>query len=766
MTPAAKRAENGVAREVELVLVGGGHAHVRVLRRWMMNPLPGVHLTLVVDRHEAVYSGMVPGLVAGDYAATDLTIDVLPLARLAGARCIRAAVTRVDPTRRRLELEGRPPIAYDVASLDVGSTVRGREVSGLAESGVATRPIADFIRGVESRLAEAPVSGDLPLRVAVVGAGPAGVELAFCVESRLRTLGRPAEITLLASNDDILPGGHRALAPRLRRTLEGRGIELRCGARVVEAGPGELRVQESGGGTSGVPCDLSLWATGPAAPDFLAASGLPCDERGFVRVRSTFQVEGFDDLFAAGDCAFLVDHPWVPRAGVYAVRAGPPLDANLRARVSGHKLRVYRPQRDFLALINLGGGRAAGSKWGLAFEGRWVWRLKNWIDRRFMERFQVLDAEGRPALGFKAPAMESADDMGEEMECGGCAAKVGPSPLRAALARLDPAQPDASVRLGLEAADDAAAFEVPGGDLVLATIDAFRAFTDDPWLVGRVAAVNAVSDLLAKGARPRHALALVTVPRGAPDQNAETLYQVLAGVRAALDPLGVSLVGGHSTAGPELFVGLSVTGDPGLAGQVLGLDGLEPGDALVLTKPLGTGVLLAADAQGLAPSRWMEAAVASMVRDNARAAELALQFGARASTDVSGFGLAGHLDEMLRGSAVAAELVIPALPFLPGALELAARGTRSSFFDQNAEQRAALIHAPLPQAGPAEELLFDPQTSGGLLMGVDADCAGDLVGALADAGDGEAAVIGCVLAAEDLAGVSAPRIRLTGPLVR
>jgi len=346
--------------------------------------------------------------------------------------------------------------------------------------------------------------------------------------------------------------------------------------------------------------------------------------------------------------------------------------------------------------------------------------------------------------------------MEEEMECGGCAAKVGPSPLHAALARLDPAPADPSVRLGLEAADDAAAFEVPGGDLVLATVDAFRAFSDDPWLVGRVAAVNAVSDLLAKGARPRHALALVTVPRGTPGQNAETLYQVLAGVRAALDPLGVSLVGGHSTAGPELFVGLSVTGDPGPQGQVLGLDGLEPGDALVLTKPLGTGVLLAADAQGLAPSRWVEAAVASMVRDNARAAELALEFGARASTDVSGFGLAGHLDEMLAASGVAAELLLPALPTLPGALELAARGLRSSFFDQNAERRGALLHGRATQSGPAEELLFDPQTSGGLLMGVNAGRADDLVAALAAGGDEYAAVIGRVLAAE----ASLPRIRL------
>ena len=153
------------------------------------------------------------------------------------------------------------------------------------------------------------------------------------------------------------------------------------------------------------------------------------------------------------------------------------------------------------------------------------------------------------------------------MECGGCAAKVGPSPLAAALGRLAPSHPDPSVLLGLAAGDDAAAVRTPSGDVVLATVDAFRAFVDDPWRVGRVAAVNAVSDLLAKGASPRHALAMVTVPWGTPGQNEEVLYQVMAGVRAALDPLGVSLVGGHSTAGPELFVGLSVTGDAAPGGR-------------------------------------------------------------------------------------------------------------------------------------------------------------------------------------------------------
>jgi len=750
MNSSAAGPGTGKEARSELVLVGGGHAHVQVLRRWMMAPLADVHLTVVVDHHEAVYSGMVPGLVAGQYAAADLTIDVLPLARRAGARCIRAAVVGIDPVARRLELEGRPSIAYDVASLDIGSTVRSHEVVGAGEHGIATRPIARFVSEVEARLLKAPATdSDESLRVVVVGAGVAGVELAFCVEARLRTLGRAAKVSVVTSTEEILPSGHRAMAPRVEREMARRGIEVHRGARVEEARLGQLRLQDPRSGSHTLPCDLALWATGPAAHGFLAASALPCDERGYVRVRPTLQVEGHDDLFAAGDCAYRADQPWVPRAGVYAVRSGPYLDRNLRARLEGRRLSGYRPQRDFLALLNLGDGQAIGGKWGMTVQGRAVWRLKDWIDRRFMRRFQVLDAEGRPAPAFPAPMAlgEGAEgsEEGDEMECGGCAAKVGPSPLHAALARLDPPIADASVRLGLAQADDAAAFEVPGGDLVLATLDAFRAFADDPWLVGRVAAVNAVSDLLAKGARPRHALALVTVPRGTQSQNEETLYQVLAGVRAALDPLGISLVGGHSTAGPELFVGLSVTGDAAPGGQVLGIDGLQPGDRLVLTKALGTGILLAGDARGLVPSRWMRAATESMVRDNASAARLVLEFGARACTDISGFGLAGHLHEMLEASGVEAEIDARRLPLLPGARDLAARAVRSSFFEQNAVRGREILQTSELGDDFSQEILFDPQTSGGLLMGVASERADALVEALRAGGDGAAAVVGRVI---------------------
>jgi len=720
----------------QLVLVGGGHAHVQVIRRWMMRPLPEVRLSVVLDRAEALYSGMVPGFVAGDYAAPELEIDAVPLARRARARVILAAATRVDADARHIELEGRPPIAYDVASLDVGSSVRGLGLPGVRDHALATRPIRAFVDRLEARLARASATPGSPLRVAVVGGGAAGLELALTLRARFQAEGREVELSILTDEARLLASHPVRVARRARAEAERREIRILENARVE-------RVEKDAVLVSGerLPCDLAVWATGAAPPELVRASPLPQDDAGFVRVGDDFQVVGCDGLFAVGDCASLDAHPWVPKAGVYAVRAGPVLDANLRARLHGRSPRRYRPQRDFLTLLNMGSGEALGAKWGVVAAGPGVFRLKDWIDRRFMRRFQVLDAEGRPAAEFPSP-----EQMGmEPMECGGCAAKLDAASLGRALARVGAPPADASVLLGLDASDDAAALRLSGGEVLVASVDAFRAFSDDPWLVGRVAAVNAVSDVLAKGAAPRHALALVNVPAADRSEAEETLFQVLAGVRAGLEPLGVSLVGGHTTAtGDDLFVGLSITGELPAGASLLPQDGARLGQALVLSKALGTGVVLAADMQGLARGAWVAQAHASMLRPNHAALEVAQRFSASACTDVSGFGLAGHLASVLRASGVGAELELSELPALAGAIDLLASGLRSSFHAQNVAASAAEVEL---RAAERSELLFDPQTSGGLLFCVAAERADEAVAALHEVGDRSAAVIGRLVAA-------------------
>jgi selenide,water dikinase len=730
----------------DLVLVGGGHAHVQVLTRLAMEPVPGIRVTLVVDRTDAVYSGMVPGFVAGQYRADELTIDVRPLARRAGAAVVVAAATGFDPTTRRIELAGRPALRYDVASLDVGSTVRGLDLPGVAVHALATRPIGRFVAEIDARLARA--GRHERVRIAVVGAGAGGVELAFAVRARLAAAGRhDAQITLVDSGTQVLPGMSARVAARAARRLAARGISLRSGAHVIRIEAEPRRNSDFTekclvfGDKTTLASDEILWVSGACAPAWLSGAPLPHDGAGFVRVRPTLQVVGHDDVFAAGDCAAFT--PALPKAGVYAVRQGPLLARNLCARLEQladatpgrRELRLYRPQRDFLALLNLGDGTAIGAKWGVPVEGRALFLLKDWIDRRFMRRFQVLTAGGERTAPF--PAMPGMADA----PCGGCAAKVGAAPLARALARLGVPHDD-TVVLGLAEADDVAAVATTGSAVVVASLDAFRAFTDDPWLVGRIAAVNAAGDLWAKAVTPRFALAQVTVPDSEPERSEETLYQVLAGARAAFDPDGITLVGGHSVAGDALGVGFAVGGTAPDRDALLRQTGLVPGDHLILTKPLGTGLLWRADMLGEARGEWIEAAVTSMCRSHAEASRIARAVAASAGTDVTGFGLAGHLGALLHASGVGAHIDLARLPLLPGARECLARGVRSTFHAENARMRQMLRVTPDAARHPAYDVLFDPQTSGGLLFGVAPARSADALARLHDAGDERAAVIG------------------------
>ncbi|HEX5064495.1 MAG TPA: FAD-dependent oxidoreductase [Myxococcota bacterium] len=368
---------------LDLVLVGGGHAHVQVLRRLALAPLPRARVTVVLDRPEAVYSGMVPGFAAGEYAMRELEIDVARLAQRAGAALVLAPATRVDAARRRIEVEGHAPLDFDLASLDVGSSLRGLELPGVREHALPTRPIRDFVDRLDARLA-ACARADAPIRVAVVGAGAAGVELAFCLEARIRRDGRRADVSLIDAEREPLAALPPALRRRARAEAQRRGVALRTGSEVTGVAPDALWL-----GDERLPADLVVWASGAAPWPWLRESALPLDAQGFVRVRPTLQVVGCEALFAVGDCASLDGAPWVPKAGVYAVREGPPLERNLRACVAGAEPRAYRPQREFLALLNLGDGRALGSKWGFAVQGGAVWQLKNHIDRAFVQRFRV-----------------------------------------------------------------------------------------------------------------------------------------------------------------------------------------------------------------------------------------------------------------------------------------------------------------------------------------------------------------------------------------
>jgi selenide,water dikinase len=371
-----------------LVLFGGGHSHVEVLRRFGLAPVPGLEVVLVSPHRWTPYSGMLPGLVAGHYAFEAAHIDLDRVARFARARLVPTIVTGLDPAARAATLADGTRLEFDLASLDIGSTPATAGVPGASEHAVAVKPVHAFLRTWE-RIVERAHSGDLR-RGVVVGGGAAGLELVLAMQHRIaQVTGRrdAVEWQLVTDVDALLPTHNARVRRIFRRVLAERAVELHLASPVIRVEPGAA-FAANGYRIAG---DLIVWATGAAAWPRLAGTGLAVDERGFVAVDATLRAISHPHVFAAGDCATMVGHPR-PKSGVFAVRQGPPLAANLRRAAEGGPLERYVPQARALALISTGDRYAVASRDGWALEGGWVWRWKDWIDRRFMRRYADLPA--------------------------------------------------------------------------------------------------------------------------------------------------------------------------------------------------------------------------------------------------------------------------------------------------------------------------------------------------------------------------------------
>lgn len=714
----------------DILLIGGGHAHALVLRMWGMNPLAGARITVVNPGPVAPYTGMLPGAIAGHYDKRDLMIDLVRLARFANARVILDRVVALDPQARVARLGSGRELPYDVASIDIGIASDLPDIPGYTEHGVSAKPLGAYADRWEAFVAKAPPKP----QITIIGGGVGGVELALASAHRLRAAGLEQSVTVVERSDTMLPGIAEATRQSLLAAMKSYGIGLKTGVTATRISRDWVELSD---GTK-LASDFTLSVAGARAQGWLRETGLAV-EGGFVVVSETLQTSS-PLVFAAGDCAHLGMAPR-PKAGVFAVREAPVLFHNLRAAVSGGKMRRFAPQKDYLKLVSMGAQLAVADKFGMRLGGAWLWRLKDRIDRKFMAKFEDFPVMGAPRLPdqYAAGMVEA---MGAKPMCGGCGAKVGPATLSAALAALPaPERPDILSGPG----DDAAILQVGGARQVLTT-DHLRTFLNDPALMARLTALHALGDIWAMGAEPQVALSQITLPRLSASLQERMLSEIILEASRVFRNAGAEIAGGHTTTGDELTIGFTVTGltrRPPV--QKLGA---SAGDVILLTKPLGTGVVLAAEMamsrltdRSLMLGEAWEACIASMLHPLGPAAAL-LRERATAMTDVTGFGLAGHLWEMLGKGALSASLTLDAIPVLPGALDLAAQGMASTLMP---ESRAALDWHIDGPSGPKTDLLFDPQTCGGLLATLPPVFAEPMLQALAAIGE-RATIIGRVTA--------------------
>lgn len=696
---------NSVPLTRDLVFVGGGHAHALVLRQWGMKPLPGARLTVINPGPTAPYTGMLPGHIAGHYSRDTLEIDLIRLAQFAGARLILSHATDIDRTEKLIHVEGRGPVAYDVASIDVGITAR-MGIEGFGENAVGAKPLDVYAQTWRDFL-EAVRTGDKPATVAVIGGGVAGCELAMAMAFALRGIGATPDVTVIEAGPDISGVGPRARA-KLHSAMQDLGVKVLSNAQITAIRKGQVQLSER----APVDAALCVGAAGAFPHPWIAKTDLPQHE-GFIVVDPDLRLKGDDTLFAVGDCAHMPFAPR-PKAGVFAVRAAPVLFHNLRASLSGGTLKPFRPQKSYLKLISLGGKSAMAEKYGFAPAANILWRWKDHIDRAFMDKLDNLPVMHTPAL--PAVVADGVRTDGQDVPlCGGCGAKVGGAVLKRAIGETgaDDA-PDVIAGAG----DDAAILRQPDGGFQVLSTDHLRAFIDDPVQMTRIAAVHALGDIWAMGARPQSALSSIILPRMSPVLQERTLREISAAADEVFGAAGATVVGGHTTMGAEMTIGFTVTG---LRQQMpITLAGARAGDVLLLTRPIGSGVILAAHMAGTAPAAVVARALATMEQPQHITARVLND--AHAMTDTTGFGLAGHVQAICAASGLQAEIWRDQVPFYEGARALSDAGTASSLLAANI--------ADAPTVGIADPLLHDPQTAGGLLAALPRDAAEQAVESL------------------------------------
>jgi selenide, water dikinase len=766
----------------DLVLIGGGHAHVHVIRMLGMSPLrqfalqQGINVTLISRDIQTPYSGMLPGYIAGHYSLDDIHIDLVKLCAFSGVTFIHASAVGItytslsSTTSKTIQCDdGRPPIRYDALSIDIGSSPASIPPTNNV---IPVKPISKFtarfqqlLDGIQQDSALSSYSIDNPFSIAIIGGGAGGIELAcsiqYRIQNRLQELNRPhnvLRVAIVTRGNTILEQHNYRVRMFFQRLLKERNISIfynTDGTCLQTLLTGKKFIRTNSG--ESMEFHECLWCTSAGACSWITEqTPFTTTADGFLRVNDTYECIHHPGVFAAGDCCHMDRYPR-PKAGVFAVRAGPPLLRNLLNYLLGKRLISHKPQTSFLGLISTGDTYAIASKgnW-FASKGKYMWKWKDYIDRKWMAMYKDLpeletmmlkmninkSTKIPSSVARKGPDVVKAF-AADSMRCGGCGAKVGQQILTRVLSALYDHQTKRAARFQLSPPpsvdhDDAAVIQCPEGTtFTIGSIDYFRSFISDPFLFGKVAAVHALSDIHAMGVRAKSALALAVVPFAAEEGITEcTLTAMLAGASDVFQDENVAIVGGHTCEGSELACGFSIIGFSPTMETLLRKRGGCVGDMIIVTKPIGTGAVFAAYMRAKMGGKYVAEAMQNMTLSNRLASDIAARTPhVHSCTDVTGFGLIGHLLEMIlaeTSTPIAARLELNDVPFLEGALQASTHQIYSSLHSENIRNRRAVAnHTQVAAMYPKEyPLLFDPQTAGGLLFFVHPNSCRDFVNEL------------------------------------
>ena len=708
------------AKQLHLVLIGGGHAQIAVLKSLAMKPIEGLQITLITDVLMAPYSGMLPAHLEGLWSFDEMHIDLARLASFAGADIITSPVRAIDGMAKIIFIKDRPPMRYDICAINAGAVPSIEDIKGADKHAIAVKPIAHF-------LAKLPQAIEDNTNINIIGAGVAGIEIAFALHKRFNA--QPIDIHVFSRSKTLLAKMPPKAGIIIDRLAKERGINLHYDVEIQQIDDTDLIAKDG----KAYPSGLNLIVTGVKAAPFVSSLSDGLNNDGFISVDTSLQSPVYEGLFACGDVASIIGHAR-EKAGVFAVRAGAILAQNIRRAIYDKKLLKWTPQKHYLALIGTSDGKALAVRNGMVHHHKMWFHLKQKIDLEFMNKFNNLPemTKQKPAMlpYYQKAGYDQTDAIFKDMRCAGCAAKASASLLQDALNQAR----EHAVALGadeqflppLDGVLEDASLTPALNEPLRHSFDSLNEMISDPFIFAQIAVNHALSDLYVSGAVPLYAQAHINLEEASHARQLDKATHILTGSLLALSEASTKLIGGHTSQSIAASIGFAVMGK-----QLYETLPLEEGVdyAIITTKKLGIGIGLAAHMRQKLSAHGYKMMIDEMLMSNQKAAYACFEAGAIAITDITGFGLARHLMNLISAlpSSLAGTIHLSQLAHFDETESQIKKGIESSSFAQNSNALDSVFVTTSAKTDWRASLLYDPQTSGGICAIVKADKADKLI---------------------------------------
>ena len=672
-------------------MVGGGHANVQVLKKLCMNRINGLHTILISEHYEATYSGMTPGYIHKEFSVEEISIDLQRLCFNAGATFIKDKVIKLETNNQKLELQNLQSINYDLLSINTGSISNSKKIS-LEDSSKCffVKPISLLVKNLRKI---DQIIKNKKNKIVIIGGGVASYELAF---SLIKRYEETLEIIILGKNILGEKNLNQKTKNKLRAIAKNLNIKEYLG-EVVSISETFLTLKNG----EKIDCNLSLLSTGANIETWLLESNLNKDESGFITVDKHLLSTNHKNIFVTGD-ACSIENNIRAKSGVMAVRQGEILKENIFLKITGKKLIKFRPQRNWLYLIGTYENYALLNYFFLSFHGQWCWKLKVWIDKNFINKFKFAENQNMNKKNFE---LENSKDI--KMYCQGCGSKVSKSTLVNYVKKIND---------NIDLTDSSIINN--NSSKMLQTIDHIKLFSSlNPFDFGKISYLHSQNDILAAGGVVKSLSVSIGIPFSKNFIEKFYLEYFMEGIKSEADRDECLISSGHSYQSRESGITLTLNGE---IKSNISKNSAREGDLIYLSKPLGTGYLLAAyfNNSEMLSSNDFKKIIKSLMTGNLFAVNSARSSGCQTMTDISGYGLSSHLIDICSSSNLSASLTKNKNILINSNLDLL-KIFQSTGFENNYKSTCEFIE--ISEKHPLKNILYDPQTNGPMLMAIESD---------------------------------------------